>query len=124
VSASGDNTIKVWNILAQKIEGQPSTACIATFSGHQTALVKVNWINLGLQIVSASVDGIAKIWNLKKQICVNTYEMHSEKIWGLDVQDNFMITGSGDSSIKVWRDCTVEAEKEEKEKELHKYEQE
>ena len=52
---------------------------------------------------------------------MNTYEMHSEKIWGLDVKDNFIITGSGDSSIKIWEDCTIEKDKEEREKELKRY---
>jgi U3 small nucleolar RNA-associated protein 13 len=58
VSASGDKTIKVWNIT--------NAQCIATLSGHQSSLVKVSWINLGLQILSASVDGVVKVWNLKK----------------------------------------------------------
>lgn len=39
---------------------------------------------MGLQICSASVDGVVKIWNIKKQMCQNTFEMHDEKIWALD----------------------------------------
>jgi len=59
VSASGDKTVKVWNLT--------NGNCIATLQGHLTSLVKVSWLNAGLQIVSASVDGNVKIWNLKKQ---------------------------------------------------------
>ena len=65
VSASGDKTVKVWNLTS----GQ----CIATLSGHQTSLVKVSWLNVGLQVLSASVDGVVKVWNMKKQACVNTF---------------------------------------------------
>jgi U3 small nucleolar RNA-associated protein 13 len=64
VSASGDKTVKVWNIT--------NGSCISTLSGHLTSLVKVCWLNAGLQLASASVDGIVKLWNLKKQACVNT----------------------------------------------------
>lgn len=113
VSASGDKTVKVWNIT--------NGACIATLSGHQSSLVKVSWINLGLQIVSASVDGIVKIWNLKKQACVNTIQMHEEKIWGLDASsDKYILTGGGDSTLKLWQDCTIEKEFEDKEKKLQR----
>lgn len=112
VSASGDKTLKVWNL--------ESGNCVATMSGHQTALVKVSWLNLGLQLISASVDGVVKLWNFKKQVCVNTFEMHSEKIWAIDVMGPHIITGGGDSTIKIWQDCTTEKETEDKELLLQK----
>ena len=40
VSASGDKTIKVWNLT--------NSTCIATLQGHLTSLVKVSWLNAGL----------------------------------------------------------------------------
>ncbi len=46
--------------------------------------------------------------------------MHDEKIWALDVHDKYMLTGGGDSTVKVWRDCTVEKELEDKEKMLQR----
>jgi U3 small nucleolar RNA-associated protein 13 len=39
-SASGDNLLKVWSIAS----GQ----AVATLQGHQAALVKLNWLNMGL----------------------------------------------------------------------------
>lgn len=47
-------------------------------------MVKAAWLNAGLQIATASVDGIVKIWNYRKQQCQNTFEMHEEKIWAMD----------------------------------------
>ena len=47
--------------------------------------------------------------------------MHDEKIWALDTDnDKFMITGGGDSTLKVWRDNTIEKELDDKEKNLQK----
>ena len=43
--------------------------------------------------------------------------MHSEKIWGMDLDSadsKYLITGGGDSAIKVWTDCTVTKVLEEK----------
>jgi len=109
VSACGDKTVKVWTLSDGK--------CAATFQGHNHALVKVAWLNAGLQIASASVDGIVKVWNYKKQQCMGTFEMHEEKIWALDFAEKMdeesgvhklrMITGAGDSKVKVWSDSTV-----------------
>ena len=59
-SVSGDKLVKVWNISGEKAE------CIATFQGHLDQLVKVKWLNRGLQLASAGVDGNLKIWNIKK----------------------------------------------------------
>ena len=42
---------------------------------------------MGLQIASASVDGVVKIWNLKKQQCINSFEMHNDKIWTMDLYE-------------------------------------
>ena len=61
-----------------------------------------------------------KVWNLKKQACVNTFQMHDEKIWGLDVSegDRYLLTGGGDSTLKLWLDCSAEKEVEDREKML------
>ena len=67
---------KVWNVSTGE--------CLATLQGHTSALVKAAWLNAGLQIATASVDGIVKVWNFRKQQCQNTFEMHEEKIWAMD----------------------------------------
>ena len=77
-------------------------------------------------MLTASVDGVTKVWNIRKQQCVNTFEMHGDKIWALDLHESItlvpqkdaheelyqseitIITGGGDSTFKVWKDFTVE----------------
>mmetsp|Transcript_27383 Transcript_27383/g.36608 ORF Transcript_27383/g.36608 Transcript_27383/m.36608 type:complete len:191 (-) Transcript_27383:823-1395(-) len=125
VSASGDKLCKVWNI--------GTGECLATLQGHSAALVKAAWLNAGLQVATASVDGIVKVWNFRKQQCQNTFEMHDEKIWAMDfiemVESNDerdsvnretlrMITGAGDSSVKVWTDSTLEEQVKEQDQKL------
>lgn len=39
-------------------------------------------------INQAGSDGLIKLWNYKKSICINTFEKHEGKIWSLDVFDN------------------------------------
>jgi len=119
--------VKVWNIqdVAEKPSSANKASCIATLQGHQDQLVKVHWLNMGLQVVTASADGIVKIWNVKKQQCVSTIQMHEDKVWALDVHEKVektensdgeaivkttihMITGGADSTVKLWKDSTAE----------------
>lgn len=83
-------------------------------------------MNVGLQLASASVDGIVKVWNVAKHTCLNSFEMHEDRIWALDFAESYettttsdeeietsrpnlmMITGGSDSKIKVWQDNTKE----------------
>lgn len=60
--------------------------------------------------MSSSAEGIIKIWNIKKQSVVNTFEEHDDKIWAMDNIGSTMITGGADSVIKIWRDNTEETE--------------
>lgn len=91
---------------------------------------------MGLQLASASVDGVVKLWNLKKQNCVNTFEMHGDKIWTMDLIERIekiesseesqfkstihLVTGGCDSTIKLWRDHTTEWESDEKKERLNR----
>lgn len=94
---------------------------MSTLQGHNMALVKVVWLNAGLQLASASVDGIVKVWNVSKLACLNSFEMHDDKIWALDFSERhgnqederpnlLMITGGSDSKVKLWQDSTATEE--------------
>ena len=61
ISCSGDKLVKIWDISTEK------ASCISTFQGHNDQIIKCLWLNAGLQIATASVDGVVKLWNVKKQ---------------------------------------------------------
>ena len=67
----------------------------------------------------------------------NTFEMHNDKIWTMDLYEKieeeintddevqykskiYLVTGGCDSTIKLWKDFTEEQELEDKNAELQK----
>jgi WD40 repeat protein len=69
-SASGDNTIKLWNLQSQKP--------IATLAGHSNSVNSVAFSPDGLTLASASGDKTIKLWNLQSQKPIATLAGHSE----------------------------------------------
>ena len=47
--------------------------------------MRLEWIFHGLEILSFGVEGVAKVWNLKKSKCINTFECHEQgsRVWGV-----------------------------------------
>ncbi|CAD8052080.1 unnamed protein product [Paramecium sonneborni] len=100
-SASGDNTIKLWNLSDGSI--------IKSFQGIAPQL-KVSWLARGSELISTDSIGNIKLWNVKKQLCINTFSQHTGKIYALDIkrdnQDVYIITGANDSNLILWKDKT------------------
>ena len=74
VSGSADRTVKIWRL-------SDDFSCIKTFEGHANSILRVGFINNGLQVVSAGSDGLMKIWDLKRNECLATLDEHSDRIW-------------------------------------------
>ena len=72
VSGSHDKSIKVWD--AAKLK------CIQTLLGHTQGIWCVNYHNLGQQIVSASPEGIAKLWDLKTGKATADLKAHTKRV--------------------------------------------
>jgi len=77
--------------------------------GEGAGLVRCQWI-YHHQVVTGSVDGIIKIWDIRKKTSLS-YDKHEGKIWALDVykrEDNKceIISGANDSTYHVWMDST------------------
>ncbi|KNZ59723.1 hypothetical protein VP01_1674g1 [Puccinia sorghi] len=128
ITGSGDCTIKLWST-DQRVSSSSSKhsegeqqglngfgSCLQTFEGHSNSILRLDFINFGKQIVSASSDCLLKLWDIKTQVCVATLgdestseedveaagflgaaatkavggtisESHEGKIWALDVVD-------------------------------------
>ena len=91
-----------------------SHTCLKTFEGHSHSVLKVWFISSGLQVVSASSDGLLKVWNLRSSECQVTLDKHLDKVWALAVADDGkrLASGGADSVVHFWADRTeAEAEK-------------
>lgn len=79
--------------------------------GEGAALIRCQWIYYN-QVITGSLDGIIKIWDIRKQTSLS-YDKHEGKIWGLDVSKEpgnkvTIMSGATDSVLHVWEDNTSE----------------
>ena len=87
-------------------------SCIRTLEGHTSSVLKVHWVSRCLQLVSSGSDGLIKLWAVKTSECSLTLDAHEDKVWALDVSEHAggveLLSGSADSVMVRWRDCTEE----------------
>lgn len=81
-----------------------------TLQGHLSSVLQIQFVNVGLQVLSVSSDGCLKSWELKTSSCLFTEECGNDKIWALDASSDgdSVVTGSADAILTVWRDITEE----------------
>ena len=81
-------------------------------------MLKVYFLNHGTQLVSTGSDGLLKLWNIKSNDCVGTFDEHDNKVWALCVSKDEMkfVSGDADGKLVVWKDVTEEELEEELEK--------
>jgi U3 small nucleolar RNA-associated protein 13 len=89
-TASGDRTIKLWNITdfsCLKVRSLVLCASIdvdqeggQTFEGHTNTVLRVDFLPSGAQLASCASDGLVKVWNVKDEDCVATLDNHEEKV--------------------------------------------
>ena len=94
VSASYDNTIKIWDFYKGNL--------IRTLRGHSSWIISVAITPNDDRIVSSDLDGMIKIWDFNngKEICtIRTYEEDEKSI---TVTGSNLITGSTDGTITLW----------------------
>lgn len=63
------------------------------------------WPNsISLSFLSGS-DGLVKLWTIKTNECVKTFDAHQDKVWAVhgSSKDDLMVTGSADSTITLWK---------------------
>lgn len=56
-------------------------------------------------VLTASKDSFLKLWDLSTQHCIQTIVAHHSEVWSMDIdrEQNFILTGSGEGELKVWR---------------------
>lgn len=101
VSASLDDTCKIWDLS----RGQ----CIGQLRGHHAS---VKCLQMDNNIVATgSTDATARLWDLSRysmddmdeeDACVQVYESHLREITALHFSYDTLVTGSGDKTIRQW----------------------
>ncbi|KAI1815793.1 mitochondrial division protein [Poronia punctata] len=53
-------------------------------------------------MVSASLEDTVKVWDLNAGRCIGSLEGHTASVRALQVEDNLVVTGSADATIRLW----------------------
>ncbi|KAF2257582.1 WD40 repeat-like protein [Lojkania enalia] len=96
VTASRDQTIRVWSLETQRLAYPPLKAHV------QSVLCVLADESLDI-IFSGSVDGRIIIWRLSTGEIVRIIEIaHSESVLCMAISSSHLVTGSKDKSVKIW----------------------
>lgn len=57
----------------------------------------------GLVAVSTGKDKTVRIWNVATGECVRVLKAHADEIHCLAFKDNVIVTGSEDTTLRVWK---------------------
>lgn len=113
LTGSGDKTVKIWSL--------SDYTCIRTFEGHSNSILKVVWLGHSgsedrskgpVQFASAGGDGLVKVWDANSGETECTLDNHEDRVWALAVNPdtNAIVSGSGDSTVTLWKDTTIETQ--------------
>jgi len=95
VSGSKDRTIRVWD------SRTPDGRCASTLRAHTGAVLDLKL--RGNRVVSASMDKTVRMWDIRQpHVPLATFEGHSEEVHCVDFRDRLVLSGSRDTSLKVW----------------------
>ena len=102
VSASDDNTLRVWNI--------NSATCERKLQGHVGAVLSVTSTNKVKNIISGGADKIIKIWDIENGAEKLQLKGHKGGVYALFLtnDDKKLLSGSSDETIRIWRYKTGE----------------
>ncbi|MGB3766230.1 MAG: AAA-like domain-containing protein [Phormidesmis sp.] len=98
VSASDDETLKLWNLVQSGRESQ-------SFVGHQGPVRSASVSPNGELIASAGTDQMVRLWRLKGPLPKSLVGHNQRKVWSVQFSpqgDQFATVG-GDGLLKLWR---------------------
>lgn len=79
--------------------------CIMFLEGHQNHVITTAFSPNGYQMATGSADNSIKLWDLRMRRCTYTVPAHKSLVSKLkyhEASGDFLVSGSYDSSIKLW----------------------
>ena len=97
ISASGDNTLKVWDL-------EMGAELRTTLAGHTDSVNAVAVYGEGTRAISASDDKTLKVWDLETGAELRTLTGHTSYVEAVAVygEGTRAISASDDNTLKVW----------------------
>lgn len=86
-----------------------SGTCFKTLEGHTDDVICVDFNHPKGMMVSSSMDGTVRAWDLYRNKCLGTLEGHQGLVRCLQLDDARLLTGSDDGTIKQWDLSLIEA---------------
>jgi U3 small nucleolar RNA-associated protein 13 len=79
-SCSGDRTVKMWSMADYSI--------LRTFEGNTASVLNGKLVNYGTQFITASADGLLRLYNTRSSECETTFDVHEDRVWALEYLTN------------------------------------
>jgi U3 small nucleolar RNA-associated protein 12 len=114
-SGSSDGSVVLWDIVAE--------TGLFRLLGHRGGITDIHFVTLKREsldlLITTSLDGFVKVWDLKGQCCIQTIPTHRGEVWGAacltipasqqtsdedgaDEERVRLVTGSSDGQARVW----------------------
>lgn len=98
ISCSSDQIIKLWDL--ENIDLVKIPMKILTGHEHIVSSIAVSPSNKDV-LISSSRDKSIKVWDLKSGWALHTINIHSDWVRSVDVCNDYILSGSSDSSVRL-----------------------
>jgi superkiller protein 8 len=90
---------------------------VANLTGHSAWITSLDWSHSGLYLLSGSLDGKVKVWDIERRTCVATHSESDKGLWcvkwlpkgetGVERQkaEKFVTVGAN-KAIAIYREAT------------------
>lgn len=94
ISASDDNTLRVWDVATGR--------CIRLLEGHTGAVMSVALSPEGHVALSGSEDSLVRVWNVGIGEAVHELEGHTDSVTGVAISAKKGASCSLDGTVRIW----------------------